>query len=245
MDTPARGYCIIINNNEFETHDNRPGSDQDVKELESLFENMLGFKVQTHRNLKAREMLLTMERVGLYEHRAPCLVVVVMSHGSAKGVWGTDSKPVAVTELTKYISDSKCPTLAGKPKIFLIQACRDSVIGDDVHISEPIAPDMDITLATIHGESAFRSSERGSFFVQTFIETMKEHAATKSYKEMITIVTDKLSKIQIPVQRTTLRKRLFLRPVRNIQIPLVIVDEPCKIKFHVNAENNLLFKNNR
>ena len=241
MDSPARGYCVIINNYKFDHHDDRQGSEKDVKELKSLFEELLGFKVQTHMNLKATEMLKRMEKIQLYaEHRAPCLVVVVMSHGSAEGVWGTDSKPVPVTDLTKYISDSKCPTLAGKPKLFLIQACRDSAIGDDVHISEPIAPDMDITLATIHGESAYRSRESGSFFVQIFVETMKEHAATKSYKEMITIVTDNLSKIQAPVQRTTLRKRLFLRPVRNNPIPSVIVDEPCKTKLHVRCRK-LLF----
>ena len=230
MDTPARGYCIIINNNNFDEHDDRPGSEKDLEMLKKLFEELVGFKVQTYKNLKAKEMLQTMEKVGLYDHRAPCLVVVVMSHGSAEGVWGTDCKPVLVTELMKYITDSKCPTLAGKPKIFLIQACRDSAIGNDVYISEPIAPDMDITLATIHGESAFRSSTSGSFFIQAFVETMKEYAATKPYKEIITDVTNKLSKIQVPVQRTTLRKRLFLkmRPVRvmNTSIPSII--EPCE-----------------
>ena len=173
-------------------------------------------------------MVKKMKEVQRYHH-GPCLVVIIMSHGSAGGVWGTDCLPVPVTQLTSCFSDSRCPSLVGKAKIFLIQACRDIAKDEDVHISEPVSQDMDITLATIHGEYAYRSPESGSFFIQAFVETMNEYAATKHYKEIITNVTNKVSQTkgnQVPVQRTTLRKCLYLKPVRNTSIPSIIAQ--CK-----------------
>ena len=39
-------------------------------------------------------------------------------------VKGIDGKPVIVEDLKEYFHGDNCPTLMGKPKVFLIQACQ-------------------------------------------------------------------------------------------------------------------------
>ena len=54
-----------------------------------------------------------------------CLVVAVLSHGSKDSfgnevVYGTDY-PVKVEDLTEPFKGQNCPSLVGKPKIFILQ----------------------------------------------------------------------------------------------------------------------------
>lgn len=49
-----------------------------------------------------------------------CLVVVVLSHGASGKLYAKDYGYPPDTLWTPFAGD-KCPTLAGKPKIFLIQ----------------------------------------------------------------------------------------------------------------------------
>ena len=47
-----------------------------------------------------------------------------MSHGEQGAVCGTDGHTLGVNEIQSYFYASKCPSLAGKPKMFIIQACQ-------------------------------------------------------------------------------------------------------------------------
>lgn len=53
-----------------------------------------------------------------------CLLFAVLTHGTKGKLYGTDGKLVPVEEITELFSGNKCPSLIGKPKIFLLQACR-------------------------------------------------------------------------------------------------------------------------
>ena len=54
----------------------------------------------------------------------PSVVLVLMSHGEKRGIYGTDSEVVTVQEIKSKFSGRQCPALIGKPKMFFIQACR-------------------------------------------------------------------------------------------------------------------------
>ena len=49
---------------------------------------------------------------------------------------GTDGEFIPVKDLTKFFCNDKCPSLVGKPNIFILQACRgenrDSGVNHDV-----------------------------------------------------------------------------------------------------------------
>ena len=55
-------------------------------------------------------------------------VLCILSHGSENKVYGTDgyesSGAIDIREITSWFSASNCPGLAGKPKLFFIQACQ-------------------------------------------------------------------------------------------------------------------------
>ena len=53
-----------------------------------------------------------------------CLVVAILSHGVDGGIYGTDEQLVKVEDVVKYFDGQNCPTMAGKPKLFFLQACR-------------------------------------------------------------------------------------------------------------------------
>ena len=51
-------------------------------------------------------------------------VVVMMSHGNEGILEGTDGKDFKEDDLFEMFSDTKCPSMKGKPKLFMFSACR-------------------------------------------------------------------------------------------------------------------------
>ena len=54
----------------------------------------------------------------------PSIVLVFMSHGNEKGIYGNDWEVVCVEEIKEMFNGKNCPQLVGKPKIMIFQACR-------------------------------------------------------------------------------------------------------------------------
>lgn len=52
-----------------------------------------------------------------------CLLISILTHGDKDHLCAHDGK-YEISSIYDYFSASKCPTLAGKPKLFIIQACR-------------------------------------------------------------------------------------------------------------------------
>ena len=51
-------------------------------------------------------------------------VLCLLSHGGDATICGTDGQKVAINEITKLFSRAKFEVMIGKPKLFIIQACR-------------------------------------------------------------------------------------------------------------------------
>lgn len=223
MDTIPRGHCIIINNYKF-GKEIRRGSEKDVEKLSRLFRDHLGFKVEVRENLTADMVRQAMKEVQQYKHYS-CLVVAVMSHGKSEGILGTDYQLVTVRDLVKYFTSTACQALDGKPKIFIIQACRStSGEGDDSSTSgsilnSPEMADIAVMFATVDCQDSYRDVYKGSWFIQAIVETMEEHAATTSFQEILPIVSNRVGKRksgdcnQLTMCTTTLQQRLDFCPI--------------------------------
>ena len=125
MNTIPRGLCVIINNENFTNMKSRAGSTWDAHSLEKLFDKHLGFQVEKFKDLSSVKIKQLMEDVCMLDHsKLKCLVVCILTHGVDGQIYGSDGMLVSVQELTRTFSGTKCPTLAGKPKVFLLQACR-------------------------------------------------------------------------------------------------------------------------
>ena len=129
------GFAVIINNR-FEEKatvhgtkillDVRDGSETDVVRMEELFK-WLQFEVVVHEDKTADEIISIVRQytVGTDHDHYDCFVLFLMSHGFEDGIYGSDGKPVYLrTQIRKYLIADMCCSLANKPKLIFVQACR-------------------------------------------------------------------------------------------------------------------------
>lgn len=99
--------------------------------------------VKVLRNLSSGEMQAQLHYVGMStDHTGyDCFVAVVMAHGGLGEIIGVDGKALPVHQLTTDFTADRCSSLAGKPKLFFIQACR----GDEYQLGYalPSGPSSD------------------------------------------------------------------------------------------------------
>lgn len=171
MFSKPRGIALIINieiffhnpektkkEEENEQCSNRQGSDKDIKMLEKLF-GALDFKVKIERNLKREEIYKVLDNISYEDHsNYDCFVLCLMSHGLEGFVYGADGERVLLETVRGFFSNSRCSTLKGKPKLFVIQACRgsdkDTGVVKDSPGSPETLPGNPVTEAAISSGSA-------------------------------------------------------------------------------------------
>lgn len=127
MTARPRGKCLIVNNINFENEifPTRKGSDEDANRFDLIFKQ-LGFETIMTRNLTAEAMKYKFKELAAAckpEHDA--LFVFILSHGSEHGIYGTDGFEVCLeSEIISCFDNRNCKAMIGKPKVFVIQACR-------------------------------------------------------------------------------------------------------------------------
>ena len=124
MKSYPRGLGIIINNKVFTSMNDREGTDRDAEDLQKLF-TYLGFYTNRYNNLTETEFRRVFEDAAAIDHKDfDCLMVAILTHGTKGKLYATNGKLIPVEELTSLFNGSQCPSLIGKPKVFLLQACR-------------------------------------------------------------------------------------------------------------------------
>lgn len=126
MTSRVRGICLIINNVTFDMNifPTRKGSDMDAFRFKEIF-RQLGFEVDCKRNLTAEKMRNTFkQKAALCMAKHDALVVILLSHGTESGIFGTDGLEVDMNDILSHFDNKKCRQMRGKPKVFIVQACR-------------------------------------------------------------------------------------------------------------------------
>lgn len=126
----------------------------------------------------------------------------MLSHGENGCVFGTDEQQVSLQELTQPFTSGRTPTLAGKPKLFFIQACqgsgyqrgsvpcpprprhegrsRESRLEEDagpVHSETvPEGADFLLGMATVPQCKSFRNTSKGSIYIQELCSQLMKSA---------------------------------------------------------------------
>ena len=150
MTANPRGVAVVINNKIFTCGmKNREGTDKDAAALQRLFTH-LGFFTNRYNDLTGTQIRRTFNELASIDHKKfDCLLIAVLTHGIKGKLYGTDGELIPVEDLTKLFNGYRCPSLIGKPKIFLLQACRggnfdygvdhDMTDGDDDNAMEFLA----------------------------------------------------------------------------------------------------------
>ncbi|OWF41711.1 Caspase-3 [Mizuhopecten yessoensis] len=147
---PKRGLVYIIVNEKFtsEGYPDRLGAYTDYKNMKKLFKP-LKLKLMTFYDKTAKQIKDILNdasnRPDLAERS--CFICIISSHGEQwsethtghmsrrksmeHAIVGIDGMRVLTKDLVDLFSEDKCPHLREKPKLFFIQACRESVYSTD------------------------------------------------------------------------------------------------------------------
>uniref|UniRef100_A0A2K5I709 Caspase-8 n=1 Tax=Colobus angolensis palliatus TaxID=336983 RepID=A0A2K5I709_COLAP len=247
MKSKPRGYCLIINNYDFtkarekvpKLHSirDRNGTHLDAEALTATFEE-LHFEIKHHNDCTVEKIYKILKTYQLMDHsNKDCFICCILSHGDKGIIYGTDGQEAPIYELTSQFTGLKCPSLAGKPKVFFIQACQ----GDNYQKGIPVETDseeqpyleMDLSspqtryipdeadfllgMATVNNCVSYRNPAEGTWYIQSLCQSLRERCPRGD--DILTILTEVNYEVsnkddkknmgkQMPQPTFTLRKKL-------------------------------------
>ena len=201
------------------------GGKKDEKKLEKLFKE-LGFTVMVHQNLTAEKMKSTAEGYSRMTHYGVFFLIILSHGGEGDVVYGTDGKKVEVDQLKELFYATNCPSLAGIPKIFLIDACRGSR-NEGVYHSETKSAtkstnfsntftdsaDFYTIFASTRGTTAGIDPVQGSLLTRNFVDIIREADRGKKFVEIMTSMKGRIheTKIQTAEINSTFTKFYYIK----------------------------------
>ncbi|KAF6083766.1 caspase 3 [Phyllostomus discolor] len=206
MDYPQMGVCLIVNNKNFHQDTGmacRTGTDKDAKDVRETFMS-LKYEVRNSNDLTRKDMLELMRSVSEEDHsRRSSFVCVFLSHGEEGVIFGTDG-PVELRDLACFFRGDRCRSLTGKPKLFIIQACRgtemdcgietDSGTDEDMACQKiPVEADFLYAYSTAPGYYSWRNAKEGSWFIQSLCALLKQYAGKLELMHILTRVNRKVA----------------------------------------------------
>ncbi|XP_012369631.1 caspase-3-like [Octodon degus] len=205
MDYPEMGLCIIINKNFHKSTGMtaRSGTDVDAANIRETFMN-LKYEVRNKNDLTSEDIMELLYNVSKEDHsKRSSFICVILSHGEEGIIFGTN-RPVDLKRLTKFFRGDLCRSLAGKPKLFIIRACRgteldcgietDGGFDDDMACQKmPVGPDFLYAYSTAPGYYSWRNSKHGSWFIQSLCAMLKLYAYKLEFMHILTWVNWKVA----------------------------------------------------
>ncbi|XP_002197219.4 caspase-6 isoform X5 [Taeniopygia guttata] len=217
MNHQRRGLALIFNHERFYWHlrlQDRRGTWVDRNNLKSILTE-LGFEVRLFDDLKKEDVQQRIYEASTTDHsNADCFVCVFLSHGEDGHIFAYDDK-IEIQTITDMFRGDKCQSLVGKPKIFIIQACRgdkhdDAVIahdsadgsespGNETEVDAagvytlPAGADFIMCYSVAQGYYSHRDTINGSWYIQDLCETLRKHGSSLEFAELLTVVNRKVS----------------------------------------------------
>jgi len=203
-----RGKAFIFNHMNFESKLQlraRNGTDNDRDNLRVVL-RQLDFQVEVYNDLPCKEVERILETASLEDHsEADCIFVAVLSHGELGILYASDH-PYKPENLWTHFTADKCPTLAGKPKMFFIQACQGDRLDGGVKMVArtqhdagsttykiPTHADFLIGYSTIPGFYSWRNTTQGSWFVQALCHMLQTEGRNRDLLSILTRVCRKVA----------------------------------------------------
>lgn len=201
-----RGLAIIFNHMTFDKLDKRLGTELDTQKLSESLTN-LNFTVQIYQDSSCDEIKAIIEdtskNVDHIHH--DCILIAVMSHGDHGSICAKD-KAYPLDTLWSSFTPDKCPSLAGKPRIFIIQACQGNKRDEGYKMGRfqtdgpstkyykiPKYADFLIAHSTMPGYISWRQPKSGSWFIQTLCKELNENGKRIDIERLLRNVRQKVA----------------------------------------------------
>ncbi|PWA30616.1 hypothetical protein CCH79_00009162 [Gambusia affinis] len=194
MTRPRRGVALIFNQERFFWRlglNNRSGTNADRYNLERRFVFLkqeepaaqaqqlylslfcpsrlkeLNFDVRSYDDYKLVDVLEKIHEAAEEDHSdADCFLLAFFSHGEDDHVYAYDGK-ISIQDITAMFKGDKCQSLVGKPKIFVVQACRGEQ--HDVPVTPCDAVDSDVQInETVVDACAVQTLPAGADFIMCY-----------------------------------------------------------------------------
>ncbi|XP_050090450.1 caspase-14-like [Anopheles aquasalis] len=199
------------------TH-NRAGSEKDIAKIRRFFQDYRIDQLTEATNKTAAEVRYIMDKIARKDFSDySCLIIIVMSHGLMHDqIEARDGRPYCFEgDIVEKCTSNR--TLDGKPKLFIVQACRgESTVATDSINTQSNKNDVLIFQSTYKGFVAFRDTQNGTFFIQNFFKLLEEHR-----NEDISLINKHLNRVfaqngisQNPTMSTTLQKDFVFADLR-------------------------------
>lgn len=240
MNHPKRGLAYIFNNEIFDNNElkKRSGTAVDCENLRTKLVK-LNFDVKVYKDLNYSDIDKYTNQAARMDHsQCDCIMVTILSHGIAGYVYARD-KEYKLDSITGKFTADKCPTLAGKPKLFFIQACQGEGLdsgttliqtdsGNSIEIDYKIPNHADFLIAysTIPGFYSWRNTTKGSWFMQALCKELDDNGTNEDLLSILTTVIRRVAtdyesntpdnpdmhqQKQIPCVITMLTRKLYFK----------------------------------
>nr|XP_057931497.1 caspase-6-like [Doryrhamphus excisus] len=213
MDYNRRGLAVIFNQERFFWRmgmNDRYGTNTDRDNLEMRL-RALNFEVKVYDNYKNEDVLEKIHEAAEANHSdADCFVLIFLSHGENEHVYTYDGK-ISIQHITSLFKGDKCRSLVGKPKIFVLQACRGDkhdnpcdAVDSEIKTNEvmvdasavhtlPAGADFIMCYSVAEGYYSHRETFNGSWYIQDLCELLKKYGDSLEFTELLTLVNRKVS----------------------------------------------------
>ncbi|CAL4172698.1 unnamed protein product [Meganyctiphanes norvegica] len=175
----SKGPIHVFNYVDFpDTGIKRDGAESDSKNIKNTFSN-LGYDVHIHTNYTLRRTRAKFEELQK-DRTLSALVTVILSHGTNRYSFKTsDDRIMDLDKVRQMFTDTACPRLKGKPKIFMANFCRGDFLEYVPEATPTSRYEPPHNMVTIHaateGIKAIRSPKHGSIFILCLCKILKEH----------------------------------------------------------------------
>lgn len=143
----------------------------------------------------------------IQDHSEYSFICCILSHGGTNNevgeyIYGSDNQRVIINVIAKSLDSTSCPSLAGKPKIFFVQACRVESAEIQVPASDALTKthrknDIFFAYATPSDYVAWRDTDNGSNYITELCRALVSYATYSSLTEMFVSASQKLEEESI------------------------------------------------
>lgn len=210
MKSKSRGVFFFVNIIRFvKEQTNRAGAEKDKENLITLFTEM-NYKVFYYEDLTRGEFLDLVNQLikSDYLKKIDSFVFCIQTHGDLYQnmtiMEFSDGTSVDVEHVIGMFSNTNCPSLAMKPKIFFFPFCRGKIsdlekirrIETDGGPGLPSFSDILICYGTVPGFVTHRDTGFGSWYVRELCKIFTEHACDCHLEDMLKMVSTKTMEIR-------------------------------------------------
>lgn len=203
-----RGMALIFNHESFDIPSlkDRAGTNVDCENLCNSLKK-LHFNVHVYKDLKLKQIQYYVSEAAQTDHTDnDCILVAILSHGELGYIYAKDAQ-YKLDTIWQYFTPTNCPTLAGKPKLFFIQACQGDRLDGGVLLSKttetdgessmsykiPIHADFLIAYSTIPGFYSWRNTTKGSWFMQSLCHELDKNGKKDNILTLLTFVCQRVA----------------------------------------------------